>query len=496
MDVDTLFYLNLSIYLWAAIFFVIFTAKCFFTGWKWKPSFAMLKNGWKRKQTDKLQRVGGSADGRKELSSFRAVLLLLVSPSSGYFFSVLINTSITGDVYSITADSSQIQYILCSAGIQLLAHMVCMAAYIGLVRAMNASMAMFVYLCSAMLVPEFYTMLLSQSLIPMLCYVGLHILFYFLAVIPAAELTGARQTTNVGLFAALPAATYLFNTLMFSFFVWTQGRVTDTISEVKMLATVRELLDPEMAVRFEDAYNGIIDFMRYQQNFVLYPSIFVTVVLIVAFSVIMRNIKYMNETRLAQRDLKELSVEVMEALAHTIDAKDEYTRGHSIRVARYARMIAEKMGYTGEQCENIYYMGLLHDIGKIGVPNEIINKPTRLTDEEYDVIKKHPMTGNDILMEIKSHPELAIGARWHHERYDGKGYPDHKTGEEIPIEARIIAVADTYDAMTSNRSYRSYLPQKAVREEIEKNIGTQFDEAPARCMIQIMDEDTEYVLHE
>ena len=198
----------------------------------------------------------------------------------------------------------------------------------------------------------------------------------------------------------------------------------------------------------------------------------------------------------AKDEIKTLSVEVMEALAHTIDAKDEYTRGHSIRVAKYSKMIAEKMGLSQEQCEDIYYMGLLHDIGKIGVPNEIINKPTKLTDEEYGVIKTHPATGYDILAEIKSRPDLATGARWHHERYDGKGYPDHKTGEEIPLEARIIAVADSYDAMTSNRSYRNYLPQDVVREEIEKNIGTQFDENAATCMLQIMDEDKEYTLHE
>ena len=186
----------------------------------------------------------------------------------------------------------------------------------------------------------------------------------------------------------------------------------------------------------------------------------------------------------------------MEALAHTIDAKDEYTKGHSIRVAKYSRMIANRMGLPEERCESIYYMGLLHDLGKIGVPNEIINKPGRLTDEEYDVIKTHPGMGSGILGEIKTRPDLVIGARWHHERYDGTGYPDHKKGEEIPLEARIIAVADTYDAMTSNRSYRHYLSQDRVREELEKNIGTQFDEKVARSMIEMIDEDVNYELHE
>ncbi len=222
-----------------------------------------------------------------------------------------------------------------------------------------------------------------------------------------------------------------------------------------------------------------------------------------AFHVIIKNlnatnvaIKAKEEAEKAREEVKELSVEVMEALAHTIDAKDEYTRGHSIRVAKYSRMIADKMGMSPEDSENVYYMGLLHDLGKIGVPNEIINSPTKLTDEQYDVIKTHPVLGYDILSEIKSRPDLVIGARWHHERYDGKGYPDGKSGEDIPIMARIIAVADSYDAMTSNRSYRKYMPQDKVRSEIEKNMGTQFDPKVAECMMQIMDEDKEYKLHE
>ena len=208
-----------------------------------------------------------------------------------------------------------------------------------------------------------------------------------------------------------------------------------------------------------------------------------------AFYIIIKNIK-------AADVIKELSVEVMEALAHTIDAKDEYTRGHSIRVANYSRMVAKKMGLSDEKCEDVYYMGLLHDLGKIGVPNEIINSPQKLTDDQYNIIKKHPRLGSVILSEIKSRPDLMTGARWHHERYDGKGYPDGKSGEDIPLMARIIAVADSYDAMTSNRSYRSYMPQDKVRSEIEKNSGTQFDPKIAECMIKIIDEDKEYTLHE
>ena len=140
-------------------------------------------------------------------------------------------------------------------------------------------------------------------------------------------------------------------------------------------------------------------------------------------------------------------------------------------------------------------MGLLHDVGKIGIPDSVINKPGKLTAEEYEIIKKHPETGVSILAKTEELPRMTIGAHWHHERYDGGGYPDGLSGENIPQEARIIAVADAYDAMTSSRSYRGILSQAAVREEIEKCKGTQFDPVFADIMLQIIDEDKEYKLH-
>ena len=205
---------------------------------------------------------------------------------------------------------------------------------------------------------------------------------------------------------------------------------------------------------------------------------------------------YVGEIEEAGVKLQTFTKEVMEALVQTIDAKDPYTNGHSTRVAKYSRMIAEKLGMPAREVEDIYYMGLLHDIGKIGVSRAIINKTTSLNDQEYDAMKHHPITGYEILSQIHSIPDLALGARWHHERYDGKGYPDGKKGEEIPFSVRIIAVADTYDAMASNRSYRKYMPQADIRAEIEKNIGTQFDPDAAKAMLEIIDEDTEYKLHE
>jgi putative two-component system response regulator len=187
---------------------------------------------------------------------------------------------------------------------------------------------------------------------------------------------------------------------------------------------------------------------------------------------------------------------VVKSLAEAIDAKDTYTNGHSGRVAQYAKLIAGRAGYSPEKQNDIYMMGLLHDVGKIGIPDAVINKPARLTEDEFEVIKNHPVMGARILKNIKEMPELATGARWHHERYDGKGYPDGLKGEEIPEEARIIAVADAYDAMSSRRSYRGILPQEVVREEIGNGHGTQFDPTFADIMLEMIDEDTDYSMKE
>ena len=196
------------------------------------------------------------------------------------------------------------------------------------------------------------------------------------------------------------------------------------------------------------------------------------------------------------KEVEGLSLHVVHTLADAIDAKDAYTKGHSGRVADYSKEIARRAGYSEEHQEEIYMMGLLHDVGKIGVPDAVINKPGKLTDEEYAKIKTHPERGAKILQNIEEMPKLATGARWHHERYDGRGYPDGLKGEEIPEEARIIAVADAYDAMTSNRSYRGLIPQDVVKSEIEKGSGTQFDPKFAAIMLEIIKEDVDYKLHE
>lgn len=197
-----------------------------------------------------------------------------------------------------------------------------------------------------------------------------------------------------------------------------------------------------------------------------------------------------------QEKLERISMQIVTALSGAIDAKDTYTNGHSTRVAEYSREIARRAGFPAKIQNDIYMMGLLHDVGKIGIPDSIINKPAKLTEEEYGIIKNHPVMGAKILENITEFPQLTVGARWHHERYDGRGYPDGIAGEEIPREARIIAVADAYDAMSSRRSYRSVLAQEVVREEMEKGKGTQFDPAFAEIMLMMIGEDTGYQMRE
>ncbi|MCM1245556.1 MAG: HD-GYP domain-containing protein [Roseburia sp.] len=206
--------------------------------------------------------------------------------------------------------------------------------------------------------------------------------------------------------------------------------------------------------------------------------------------------KQTKEAEDRREKVERLSEQVILTLAKTIDAKDTYTNGHSERVAQYSREIAKRMEMSEQEQREIYHMGLLHDIGKIGVSDAIINKTGKLTDEEYQAIMTHPQIGEKILTTISELPNISTGAKYHHEKYDGTGYPNKVAGTDIPFSARIIGIADAYDAMTSRRSYRDILPQQVVREEIEKGRGTQFDPDCADIMLQIIDEDKAYQMCE
>lgn len=224
--------------------------------------------------------------------------------------------------------------------------------------------------------------------------------------------------------------------------------------------------------------------------YILISFIFLSTITLLKNIVNEQNIKIESEKNVT------LTTNMIKALVKTIDAKDPYTNGHSVRVAEYSKMIAKQEYSDTQKIQNIHNIALLHDIGKIAIPDEIINKPGKLTDEEYNLIKAHTITGAQILSEISSYPDLINGAKYHHERYDGRGYPCGLKGEEIPEIAAIIGVADAYDAMTSNRSYRKMLPQDVVRNEISKGLGTQFHPKWGKIMLQLIDQDTSYTMHQ
>ncbi|MBP3603218.1 MAG: response regulator [Lachnospiraceae bacterium] len=195
------------------------------------------------------------------------------------------------------------------------------------------------------------------------------------------------------------------------------------------------------------------------------------------------------EMKLAEKtkQVEQITLNAIMAIANTIEAKDRYTRGHSNRVARYCVEIATRLGMSEEEIKALNFMALLHDIGKIGVPDEILNKPMPLDDDDFEIVKMHPAIGSEILKDLTSMPNMHIGALCHHERYDGKGYPSGLKGEEIPIEARMIAIADSYDAMSSNRAYREALPREQVLDELRKGRGTQFDPSVLDVFLDMLD---------
>lgn len=199
-----------------------------------------------------------------------------------------------------------------------------------------------------------------------------------------------------------------------------------------------------------------------------------------------KNEDYLRLLNEKNEQIQDMSMQTIMTIANALDAKDSYSEGHSRRVSVYSALIAEKLGLSEDEINNIRIIALLHDIGKIGVPDLVLNKPGRLTDEEFTLMKQHTIFGNDILKAINTIPGVDIGTKYHHERYDGRGYPEGLKGEDIPYVARIIAVADSYDAMTSNRVYRKHLTYEQVISELEKGEGTQFDPDIAKIMVQLI----------
>ncbi|MCQ2566882.1 MAG: HD-GYP domain-containing protein [Mogibacterium sp.] len=264
--------------------------------------------------------------------------------------------------------------------------------------------------------------------------------------------------------------------------------IAEVMLVMRILLLIANYLDPKLA--------------PYDEALTVYSTIFGYVILLFLFIACLmisgglkqvEIISTQKESLLQENKRNEkLSLDMLTALVGTIEAKDKYTNGHSIRVAEYSRKIATNMGLSEKDVDDVYKIALLHDIGKIGIPDEIIMKSGKLTEEEYETIKEHPLTGSEILSGIEEMPELYIGAKYHHERWDGKGYPCGLKGEEIPFKARIISVADAYDAMTSKRSYRDALEIEEVRNELIKGRGTQFFPEAADEMLKIISEESSY----
>jgi len=230
-----------------------------------------------------------------------------------------------------------------------------------------------------------------------------------------------------------------------------------------------------------------LDIQGYHEKSVNYDQLELLVESCVKSIKQMRTIrKYQEELTAANETLREGFMEMIKALRLLVDARDIYTRGHSDRVSDCAERIARAMGKDDTYCEMVRIAGLFHDIGKVGVSDQVLLKDSRLTDEEFDQIKKHPADGARILSAMSAFGNIVPIVRAHHERVDGRGYPDGLKGEEIPEASRMIAVADAFDAMTSNRSYRKALPLETAIAEVERGKGTQFDPAAADAFLSIV----------
>jgi len=207
--------------------------------------------------------------------------------------------------------------------------------------------------------------------------------------------------------------------------------------------------------------------------------------LIAVFSTLSVRIMSVYYKRKREKD-RQIIIQSIKTFTNFIDAKDPYTNGHSSRVAQYAKAIASHMDFSQEELDNIYYTALLHDVGKMSIPDSILNKPAKLDPSERKVIETHTTQGAEMLKDFTAIPDIISGALYHHERYDGDGYPQGLKGENIPLIARIICVADSYDAMSSFRCYRDALSKEEILNELDRCAGKQFDPEIAAIMIDLI----------
>lgn len=263
----------------------------------------------------------------------------------------------------------------------------------------------------------------------------------------------------------------------------------ETFERIKALDLNREVpvvfltADVDASTEIRGLEMGAVDFIR--KPFV--PKVMMNRInRILRFEDLNKHLEEKVKEKTAQ--IEQLSFEKISTIASMIEAKDSYTKGHSVRVAEYSALLAKKLGWRDDDIQNLKYIALLHDIGKIGIPDNVLNKPDKLNEDEVNIIRLHTTIGGDILKDIESISNVDAGAKYHHERYDGTGYPCGLQGNHIPEVARVIGVADAYDAMHTWRVYRQELPDRTIREELMAGRGTQFDPFILDAFIQLFDE--------
>ena len=266
----------------------------------------------------------------------------------------------------------------------------------------------------------------------------------------------------------------------------------DVVSGEMPIAPKQQDTDKESSVRIgfimyieKKPIDYVADFSKGEIRYHLHTSILknpffwvLCVATIIWFSCFLAMIIVkVNLRRLIEQQKRDEKIieQTMQTIVNFIEAKDPYTKGHSMRVAQYSRLLAESMGFSETECKSFYYIALMHDCGKLYIPDNILTKPGKLTNEEYEIMKKHTSFGEELLRNFTIIEDIGMGALCHHERYDGNGYPNGLAGEDIPVIARLICISDAFDAMNSCRCYRKNLTPDIILNELKNNSGKQFD---------------------
>ena len=286
---------------------------------------------------------------------------------------------------------------------------------------------------------------------------------------------------------AILIITFLAVIITFLIGYWNHRSRSDCLLFLGLLITMLSVIFEAISVYYKVSVSGV--FVGIAILILLFMNVIYTI------HIIRDIIKHQQQEELDKRkkNIEEMSLQLMQMLSTTIEAKDEYTKGHSHRVAEYSVLIARELGWNEKELSNLKNAAHLHDIGKIAIPDTILNKPSKLSEEEFSIIKEHTIIGANILKNISLIDHVQEIVRNHHERYDGNGYPDGLKGKEIPLHARIVTVADSYDAMSSQRIYRNQLPPEKIIQELENNKGTQFDPEITDIFLKLLREDRIHV---